>query len=60
MLSTDNKIRFRLNNGSTVKTLNSDTAIDDTLWHHIAFVRNGNSLKFYLNGTEDATEVDLT
>ena len=39
--------------GSPVITTSSTYAINT--WHHIALVRNGNSHKFYINGTEDGS-----
>ena len=33
---------------------------DDTDWHHIAFVRNGNDLKYYFDGTQTGSTADVT
>jgi hypothetical protein len=33
---------------------------NDTDWHHIAFVRNGNDLKYYFDGTQTGSTADVT
>ena len=33
---------------------------DDTDWHHIAFVRNGNDLKYYFDGTQTGSTAEVT
>ena len=44
---------FRIQIGGTVST--GTTTITDDTWHHVAVVRNGSSLKLYLNGTEECS-----
>lgn len=45
--------------GSTVKDITSSVAVTDGGWHHIAMVRNGNTMTLYLDGTSVGT-VDIT
>ena len=43
--------------GSTIVSYYGGT-ISDTDWHHVAWVKNGSSLKAYLDGTEVIDETD--
>lgn len=45
--------------GTTAKVATSSTTISDTNWHHLAMVRNGNTLYIYVDGTNRGT-VDVT
>ncbi len=37
--------------GSSAYAITSSSAITDTNWHHYAFVRNGNTITLYIDGT---------
>jgi len=57
---SDNKICFGLVSGTTYYySTSAGTITDTTTWHHLAVVRNGNSLKLYIDGTNDGTK-DVT
>ena len=51
-----NKVRFT-NNGDTKVT--STTTLTDLTWYHVAYVRYGNTLSLYVNGTSEDTD-DVT
>ena len=57
MRPNDNRVHFRL---STAATFNDggDSASELILnqWHHIAYVKEGNQLKLFINGRLDATD----
>jgi len=53
-LST-NKLYTRISNGSSGVAVTSTTSINDGNWHHIAIVRDGNTLRLYVNTTEEDT-----
>lgn len=42
-------------NDTDYKTLASAKSINDNIWHHVAFVYNGSTMKIYVDGTEDAS-----
>src|SRR5258706_9534158 len=41
--------------GSTAYAITSSSAITDTIWHHYAFVRNGNTITLYIDGVSKGT-----
>lgn len=45
-----NVLSFFVSSGGTVHTLTGGTAITNTAWNHVAFVRNGGTVTLYLNG----------
>ncbi len=48
----NNKLRSTYTNGGSAKiSLDSDTALATNQWVHVALVRSGSNLKFYLDGT---------
>ncbi len=49
------KLQFVWWNGSGTPSVVSTTTITDANWHHIAVVRNGTSLKLYVDGIEEAS-----
>lgn len=53
-LSASGKIIFQWYDGA-FKFVTGATTISTNTWHHVAVVRNGSSLKLYLNGTEDGS-----
>lgn len=60
-INASNLLRFGLYNSvGTSKALASAATITGTNWHHIAVVRNGNTVSQYINGTADANTLDLT
>ncbi len=56
-ITLDNKIIFSINDESKMAT--STGTIADTNWHHLAFVRYGNTITIYIDGVADGT-VDVT
>ncbi|MDD4082385.1 MAG: alkaline phosphatase family protein, partial [Sphaerochaetaceae bacterium] len=48
------KVRFRYNSG-TAQSLYSDSNLPFDSWHHVALVRDGTALTFYLDGVADGT-----
>jgi len=51
----DNTIRAQVNSGSNVYPIISSGSIIDTDWHHIAFLRDGNTLRLFLDGSSQGT-----
>ena len=50
--SSTNKIQFRVGDGANAyKLINSNSAIPDNTWTHIAGVLNGTSVLLYINGS---------
>lgn len=45
-------------NGSQSSAVTSLTSINDNKWHHVAFVKEGTSLKVYIDGKLDNTSID--
>ncbi len=45
--------------GSTNYNVTATSTTDDGAWHHCALVRDGNTLRFFIDGTEEDT-VDVT
>jgi hypothetical protein len=50
----DNKL-FLYTNGLGDPALTTANTLSHNTWHHIALVRSGTSLSFYVNGTQDGT-----
>ena len=54
----DNKVAVDFGYGNTfVSFASTRTITDRTDWHHMAYVRNGNNLYLYIDGTRDGTYV---
>ena len=54
--TTDNKVKFRVNDG-TVKNVVGTTALSDGTWYHVGAVydKSAGEIKIYINGTLEAT-----
>src|SRR5262245_47332410 len=57
-LTTGNVVEGRVNNGLTAVT--GTTTITATGWHHVAFVRTGNTLKLFVDGTQEGGDVSFS
>src|SRR5262245_49789331 len=44
-------------NDSTFATVTGTTTFTATGWHHIAFIRTGNTLRLFVNGTQEGGDV---
>ncbi len=42
--------------GTNLAAVNGTTAVNDGVWHHLAFVRSGTSLMIYVDGALNATQ----
>jgi hypothetical protein len=51
-------LRFEIGVGSSLFSI-TGTAPTVNTWQHVAFVRDGNSLRYYLNGVQQASRSDL-
>ncbi len=47
-------------NNSIKATITSSQSIEDTLWHHIAFLRNGSNLLLYIDGVQSGSLAGVT
>lgn len=55
-IGSDNNFYFEYTtNGSTPQYVNVSTAITANVWYHVAYVKTGTSIKFYVNGTQIGT-----
>ena len=50
-----NSVYFTINQGGSNVTITGNTALQTDTWYHIAFTRNGNDLKIFVDGSEDAS-----
>lgn len=58
--SSGNIIQGLLSNGSSFITVSGTTQFTDSLntgWHHAAFVRTGNTLKLFIDGVQEGSDV---
>jgi hypothetical protein len=55
----DNLQWFYTTDGSTNRITTGNTVLSPNTWYHIAFVRNGSTGRFYINGTQDSTTVSF-
>ena len=53
----DNLQWFHTTNGSTNQITTGSTVLSPDTWYHVAFVRNGTTGTFYIDGTADSTTV---
>ncbi|MBT4763486.1 DUF2341 domain-containing protein [bacterium] len=61
LLDTNSKFAVSIDDNTTAKAVISDTSGNDGLWHHIVGVRDGNDLRLYIDGIEDANSpTDIT
>ena len=63
LVSAANKIIFGIddNGGSGAKSVTSGTSVNDDVWRHAVGVRDGNNLRLYIDGVEDAASpTDIT
>ena len=60
-LQSNNTVRGRVFSGSAsiYPVVSSGTITDTNTWHHLAFVRDGNTLRLFIDGTADGT-ADVT
>lgn len=56
-LDTGNKLRGVFGTGAALFSITGSTSIVATGWHHVAFVKSGNTLKLFLDGVADAADV---
>jgi hypothetical protein len=54
--SVTNKFVAQVASGSTIYTLTSTNNIPSNQWVHLAFVRDGNTARIYINGVQEDTE----
>ena len=59
-LNTSNQFAARAVTGSSATTVTGTTAFSATGWHHFAFVRTGNTLKLFLDGTQEGGDTAFT
>lgn len=57
---TDNKIGAARFDGSNNPSISSATTFNDDQWHHIAFVKEGSTLRLYVDGQQEGTAFDNT
>lgn len=55
--SSSHKIVFRVSNGTTLTTVTGTTTLSADTWYHVAAVRTGNTLKLFINGTQEGGDV---
>jgi|14BtaG_2_1085337.scaffolds.fasta_scaffold44656_1 hypothetical protein len=53
LLSTNEKLMFAIDDNTTLKSVESATAGNDNTFRYLVGVRDGNNLRFYINGEED-------
>jgi len=59
-IGADNRIRASITTNGTWKTVYPTETYTDSNWHHIAFIRTGDTLKVAVDGTFLATTLDVT
>ena len=59
---TDGKAYFywRDETNTIIKTLTSTTSVNDGSWHHVLVVRDGSTIKMYVDGTLEATATGVS
>lgn len=58
--NADDTILFNVGNGGSLIFTSTVTEVSDTNWHHLAMVRNGNTVTMYIDGTADANTLNVT
>lgn len=49
------KIAFNINNNSSSALLTQTSTLTTNVWHHVAIVRNGNTVSLFINGLLDSS-----
>ena len=52
---SSNKLYARVSNGSSGVDVTSTTSVNDGDWHHIVFLRDGDTLRLYVDKTQEDT-----
>jgi hypothetical protein len=60
LLTTGNVISAAVFESTVSTTVNGTTTFTATGWHHVAFVRTGNTLKLFIDGTQEGGDVAFT
>ncbi len=58
--ATNGRIIAARYDGSSVPAVTSATSCNDNEWHHAAFVKDGETLKLYIDGAEEDSATDTT
>lgn len=58
--ATNGRIIAARYDGSSVPAVISTTPCNDNKWHHIAFVKDGETLKLFIGGSEEDSATDTT
>lgn len=53
--TADGKLRVYIANGSTSQTVAGASVVSTSTWHHVAFTKQGSTLRIFLNGNIDVT-----
>jgi hypothetical protein len=61
-VNDDDRLQFRhIHSGTTTALILTDaSSISDTTWHHVAFVRSGNTLMSFIDGVKQSDTVSVT
>jgi hypothetical protein len=59
-LNASNVVDFTCFVGSTAFTVTGSTAITTTIWHHVAVVRIGNTLRMFLDGVQEGGDIAIS
>lgn len=59
-VNSSNQLEGRVACGGSLYTASSATALSSGTWYHAALIREGNTLKIYLDGVVGGTTADLT
>jgi hypothetical protein len=49
------RLRLAIGDGNGIDQMDGNTLVNDDQWHHVAFVKSGTSVSFYLDGNADGT-----
>lgn len=58
--ATNGRIIAARYDGSSVPAVTSTTSCNDNEWHHVAFVKDGETLKLFIDGAEEDSATDST